>query len=476
MSDSAHDVRRAAQTQSTLPPEPPGGRASFWRHWASKLVHFVAAIFLFVLAIQLMKSGAKSLAPSLNGTFPVDNAVSTLGLGWIGAYLVLSGSPVAAVALSLFAARALTELQAFTMLTGSRLGASFIVLLVGFLYAMRSKHRQESTGMGVLALSLTAVVYLPGMLLGYLILKSGFISGVHWTASGELEGAIDRLWGPFLNLAKDNLPGWVLFPIGLGVILVSFKLLDRVLPQVDGDRAARGHEHWLKHPWPMFGLGCLAALLTLSVSVALTLLVPLAAKGYIDRREAMPYIMGANITTLADTLVAAMILGRPEGVQVVLAEAIAVAAITVVYLLFLYRHLQRGIMALDEWVVRRTRRLVLFVAVLFVCPLILLLSGRIIGAVPETLGGSAAELWLSLVGTVLVALPVWGAIDALGRPDRHWSQIGRSKRAWVALMALGTPIGVGFAAAAIYLLKVRPQLSAMEVMQNVAVLGDELAF
>ena len=49
----------------------------------------------------------------------------------------------------------------------------------------------------------------------------------------------------------------------------------------------------------MFALGCLAALLTLSVSVALTLLVPLAAKGYVDRREAMPYIMGANITTLA---------------------------------------------------------------------------------------------------------------------------------------------------------------------------------
>src|SRR5687767_7661772 len=109
---------------------------------ALKVLSFVGAIFLFILAIQLMKEGAQSIAPRLQGTFPVDNMISTLGLGWLGAYLVLSGSPVAAVALTLFAAGATNELQTFTMLTGSRLGASFIVLLVGFLYAIRSRNRK----------------------------------------------------------------------------------------------------------------------------------------------------------------------------------------------------------------------------------------------------------------------------------------------------------------------------------------------
>jgi solute carrier family 34 (sodium-dependent phosphate cotransporter) len=462
---AAHDSTTALQTGRREGPR--------WRQIGSKLIHFVIAIFLFILAIQLMKSGAKALAPNLQGTFPVDNAVSTLGLGWIGAYLVLSGSPVAAVALSLFAASALTKLQAFSMLTGSRLGASFIVLLVGFLYAIKSKNRRESTGMGVLALSLTAAVYLPGMLLGYAILKSGLISGIHWTASTEIQGAIDLIWGPALNLAKDNLPGWLLFPIGLGVILVSFKFLDRVLPQIDSDRAAGGKTHWLKRPWPMFFLGCLAALLTLSVSVALTMLVPLAAKGYIDRREAMPYIMGANITTLADTLVAAMILGRPEGVQVVLAEALAVSFVTIVYLLFLYRVLQRAIMALDEWVVGTRERLVLFVAVLFVLPGILLLSGRIM-SLGGAVTGNAGELWLSLLGAVLLALPVWGIVDAVGRPARHWAQIGTDKRRWIALLCVTAPLGIGFAVAARYFLRVRPKLSDAEILATVAVLGDEL--
>jgi solute carrier family 34 (sodium-dependent phosphate cotransporter) len=343
-----------------------------------KVLSFVGAIFLFILAIQLMKEGAQAIAPRLQGTFPVDNMVSTLGLGWLGAYLVLSGSPVAAASLALFAAGAMNELQTFTMLTGSRLGAAFIVLLVGFLYSMRSRNRRQSVGMGVLALSMTAVVYIPGMVVGYAILKAGWLGGVDWHASSELITVIDAVWGPFVRLGANLVPGPFLFPLGLAVILASFKLLDQVLPSLDGERHAETRDHWLRKPWPMFFLGSLAALLTLSVSVALTALVPLASKGYIRREEALPYIAGANITTLADTLVAATLLGNPVGVQVVLAEAIGVAVVTLVLLAFFYRPLSRAVIALDDWIVATTPRLVVFVAALFLLPMGLLFSGRLL--------------------------------------------------------------------------------------------------
>lgn len=347
----------------------------------SKVLHFVAALFLFVLAIQLMKEGAGWIGFRLEASGLFDNAYQTLGLGWLGAYLVLSGSPIAATALAFHSADAITPLQTFAMLSGSRLGASFIVLLVGFLYALRSDNRRESLGMGVLALSMTAIVYVPGMLLGYGILRSGALSGVRWTASSDVQGMIDVGWGWALDPMASVFPAPLLFPVGLGVILVSFKLLDRVLPALDGEKHADSKGHWLTKPWPMFFLGSLAALLTLSVSVALTVLVPLASKGYVRREEAIPYIAGANIMTLADTLVAAMLLGTASGVHVVLAQFIAVAIITVALLAFFYRWLQRGIMALDEWVVGSTVRLWLFVGVLFIVPVALIAIGRAIGPV-----------------------------------------------------------------------------------------------
>jgi solute carrier family 34 (sodium-dependent phosphate cotransporter) len=349
---------------------------------ALKLVTFAVALFLFVLAIQLMKEGAKALAPTLEDSPLFSNAVSTLGFGWLGAYIVLSGSPIAAVALSLYVGGATTQLQTFTMLSGSRLGASFVVLLVGFLYALRNRgrNRGESIGMGVLALSLTAIVYVPGMLIGYSILKSGMLDGIHWSASHDVLSIVDVIWGPAVDVIT-RLPGWTLLPIGLGLILLAFRLLDNVLPQLDGERHGGDKGSWMKRPWPMFGLGCLVATLTLSVSVALTLLVPLASRGYITRRESIPYIMGANITTLADTLVAAMILGNPVAVQIVLAEAIAVSIVSLFYLALLYGPLTRGIMAVDEWVVSTNRRLWFFVAILFVLPAMFLTSGIWIGPI-----------------------------------------------------------------------------------------------
>jgi solute carrier family 34 (sodium-dependent phosphate cotransporter) len=373
VSDATETTERGASAEQ-VPSEERGRGVRRLR----KVLSFLAALFLFILAIHLMKEGADAIAPRLQGTFPVDNMVSTLGLGWLGAYLVLSGSPVAAAALTLFAAGATNELQTFTMLTGSRLGASFIVLLVGFLYAIRSRNRKESIGMGVLALSMTAVVYVPGMLLGYGLLKAGVLSGVQWHTSAEVNTVIDAVWGPIVAFAGNTLPGPLLFPVGLAVILASFKLLDQVLPSLDGERHAESRRHWLKRPWPMFALGCLAALITLSVSVALTVLVPLASKGYIDRREALPYIAGANITTLADTLVAAMILGNPVGVQVVLAEAIGVATVTLILLAVAWRPLTRGVLGIEEWIVATTPRLLLFVAGLFLLPVGLLFSGRLL--------------------------------------------------------------------------------------------------
>ncbi|MGH2740347.1 MAG: hypothetical protein ACRDH6_07710 [Actinomycetota bacterium] len=380
-SDLTQQRSGTAVTETSVREEPLLDRASepaSLRVIVTKAWHFLTAIFLFILAIQLMKRGAQLLAPRIEGSFPVDNMVSTMGLGWLGAYLVLSGSPVAAASLALFAAGALSRAQTFTMLTGSRLGASFIVLLVGFLYAMRSENRRESIGMGVLALAMTAIVYVPGMFLAYGLLKTGALDGIRWTASGELISAIDAVWGPIVNFADRWLPAPLLFPAGLAVILGSFKLLDLVLPSLDGERQVGRRAHWLKQPWPMFLLGMLAAFLTLSVAVALTVLVPLASKGYINRRQALPYIAGANISTLADTLVAAMILGNPVGVQVVLAEAIGVAAITILLLALAYRPLTRTVIALDDWIVDKTPRLVAFVAILFVFPVGLLFSGRLV--------------------------------------------------------------------------------------------------
>ena len=78
--------------------------------WRATLV--VTAMWLFVIALQLIKNGAGGLKPVLDA-FAVDGVLGHLGFGWIGAYLVMSGSPVAAVSLSLFSGGIQDDFETF---------------------------------------------------------------------------------------------------------------------------------------------------------------------------------------------------------------------------------------------------------------------------------------------------------------------------------------------------------------------------
>jgi uncharacterized membrane protein YfcA len=88
---------------------------------------------------------------------------------------------------------------------------------------------------------------------------------------------------------------------------------------------------------------------------------------------------------------------------------------------------------------------------------VLLASGlKLMGMSTETLG-------VVLLVFALVALPVWGAIDAAGHPDAQWEAAGFSRRTWVRLQALGALFVVGFLAAVAYFAKTRPALEAAVV-------------
>jgi hypothetical protein len=200
---------------------------------------------------------------------------------------------------------------------------------------------------------------------------------VNLHASAGLEATLSQIWGPIIDRVASIVPDAFLFLVGLLVILGSFKLLDHVLPRVSGKTTAAKRAAWLKHPWTMFALGCIVATLTLSVSV------PLAVKGYVRRDEALPYIMGANITTLADTLVVGMLQRDPAAAQIVLAEAIGVTIVSLAILAFWYQPVKRSVIRLDDYLVASNRRLIAFVGILFLLPVSFLLSGLWIGPIVQ---------------------------------------------------------------------------------------------
>lgn len=343
---------------------------------------------LFLFALLLMRAGAAHLTPTLAEAGKLPSPWRSLGLGWLMACLALSGSPVAAAAVSLQDAHVLSPAATLTMLTGSRLGASFVLFVIGLSYAWRRGHPWHSLTAGFVTFWVTATTYFPATALGLFLLPH---MPVPWIArwrppflpallepfrapvqvvEGILRSGMSRGLG---KPPPESAIGVSLFLLGFFLIGIALQALDRAipLPRLTPPEADPAPDS----PWPTFGLGLAVTALTMSVSVSIGLLVPSVTRGWIRREQLIPYVMGANISTFIDTLLAALALGNPAAVGVVLTEMISVTVISAGILFAGYRW-YRGLLIRVFEIMVEHRVLAGFFPIAFLgLPLILLWRG-----------------------------------------------------------------------------------------------------
>lgn len=329
-------------------------------------------LILFILALELLKRGAAAVGPLLRG-LDIAGLPGALGFGWAMACVVLSGSPVAAIALALLAARTLTTEEAFGMIGGSRLGASFVVLVVGIVDDLRHRRTEKrSAYIGVAALVTTAAVYVPGLLLGLAALRAGAFSGLRLEGR-QLGSIVASVYGPLTTWLARHLPAALLFLAGIACLLAAFRVIDRALPDLQGRESPMSLAGRVAYqPWFMFAVGLGVTALTLSVSVSLSLLVPLAARGYVRRENVVPYILGANITTFVDTVFAGALVGHPDAVRIVAVLMATVTALSLPLVFVFPYAFERLVDRAARAATGSTRALAVFLAGLLLAPLLLM--------------------------------------------------------------------------------------------------------
>ena len=347
------------------------------RSWRGlyKLPLFLLSLLLFISAIYLMKEGAAALGPLVRDRFAVTGFADGLGFGWLMSYAILSGSPVAGAAMALLDAGVIDRLGAYGMVVGSRFGASFIVLVIGFLYLLRGRDRDSSLSMGMLSLSVAASVQLAALPLGLWLVSGGRLEGWRPGAGEDLRGSLDALLGPLAEVLAARLPGWGVFAVGLAIMLGSFKLFDLALPQMSIKASPVGRVGaFVYRPWVMFLLGSGVTLISMSVSISLGLLVPLGQRGLVRRENVVPYIMGANVSTFIDTLLAALLIGNPAAVGIVATEMVTLGLVSALIISLGFGRFERGLLGFVDRCLASRRNLALFMLIIFMLPLLLVLS------------------------------------------------------------------------------------------------------
>lgn len=337
----------------------------------------VLVLVLFLLAVRLLATSVGELSPWLAEHLPdfLQGPASTLAAGWLATYVLMNGSVIAALALTLFVAGVVTLPQLYLLIVGSRLGAASFVILVGALDHLHERRGplRASLELGLLTFLVTHTLYLPAGLLGY-----GVLGGVDRGIVERLGDVSLTLPGlePTLHLTSrvtDAMGGLPTFLAALALLTLSVRLFDRLLDEVDLESV---RDRWLSRLHDRrisFCAGVAITGATTSVAFSIGAIVPLYNRRWIRREEVVPYVMGANLGTLADTLVVALVLGTSLGVGAVLLLAVSLT-VTVLAGLIAYRPYLRLVAALDARMTGSREGFAVTVLLLLLVPLALFLA------------------------------------------------------------------------------------------------------
>ena len=170
------------------------------------------------------------------------------------------------------------------------------------------------------------------------MLNEGWFDGVRFGSPEALVSFVDVVYDPIVNALQETTAaaGRCSSSASASLLLSVLRLRPRAAEPRHARPAFERFSQFAPAALPMFLFGSAVTLITLSVSLSLTILVPLTLKGYVSATAIIPYVMGANIATWIDTLFASLLLDTPRAFTIVFTEMVVGARVSLIVLVFLY--------------------------------------------------------------------------------------------------------------------------------------------
>ena len=289
---------------------------------------------VFFVAVRLLGTATAALEPVLRRVLRTVIVAdrSALGLSWLASYALANGSVVAAVSLSLFDSGVIDAAVLFSMLVGSRLGGSGVVVLIGvFDYiTAETESLRDAIRLGLLTFLLAHSVFWPAMLIGLPLVPVVQVTPIEVLTAVAIPTPIE------ITALTDAIvaglgPGGA-FVLALTLLFGCLQAFDRLLERVDQERLRQRYITLVASRWVAFAVGGLVTMVATSVAFSLGVIVPLYNRGHIKREEVIPFALGANVGTFGDTLLVALTLNTPVSVTIVVFLAVIATAVAVLAL------------------------------------------------------------------------------------------------------------------------------------------------
>jgi len=328
----------------------------------ARIAWVIALLFCFLVAIELMSKGIRSLAESgflgdggetelFRG---VSNPFAGLALGVLFTVLVQSSSTTTATIVAVVGSGVLTVEHAVPMIMGANIGTTITNTLVSIGHVRRSEEFKRAFSAATVHdfFNLMAVLALfPIELATGVLSKSAhalasvFAGSEGATYNSPLKDSVRGAHGAIKDVLEGlGFEGGALGAAALvaGITLTFFCLVQitRNMRQLLGGRIEGAINKTLEGSGLLgMGVGAGLTVAVQSSSITTSLLVPLCAAGVMTLESALPIMLGANIGTTITALLASM--SQEGSAALTIALVHVIFNVTAVSIVFPIRALRR---------------------------------------------------------------------------------------------------------------------------------------
>jgi sodium-dependent phosphate cotransporter len=281
----------------------------------------IVAIYFFVSAIVLIKNSAKIMGVALAETIVmlIRDTTSAVFAGWISTALLHSSGAFDSIICAFTSSGVMPLNLAVATIIGAEIGTTVTPFLISVIERMKGK------GETIAAFSVTTSHILYNLFTLALFYPLELYFGVftriaNWgtqqfikiTWLNAVPDLLDMIT-PWVKPLLNYIPPWSGLVVGGILILVSLGAVEKYMTEIFSmPRSWNLIRSTFTRPRRAFIAGFIFTLLVPSTTVMVSLLVPLATSGIFKAEYyILPYILGANIGTVFDVMIAAMATGDP---------------------------------------------------------------------------------------------------------------------------------------------------------------------
>ena len=342
----------------------------------------VISVYFFISSIVLIKSSASLLGESLaEGVVRlIRDTTGGVFAGWLTTAVLHSSGAFDSIIVAFVSSGVIPLSMAVATIIGAELGTTITPLLVSTFGYIRERRRLVSsfnvTMTHFLYNFLTFLIFYPAELFFGLFTRIAQAGGSIFVKASWLKSipSILDLATPWVDPLLTFIPAWMALILGGLTIIVSLWGLERYMTSIFSmPKSWNLIRATFTRPLRAFVAGFIFTILVPSTTVMVSLLVPLAASGVISAEyHILPYILGANIGTVFDVMIAALATGDPVSLGVWLVH-LSINLIGALIFFPLIAPFSRLVRRSSEVVTRSPKRTILFLAVFHAVPIAVLL-------------------------------------------------------------------------------------------------------